>query len=93
MALTTKDDEDNKLLEETIRANGKIMEKITTRLPIKRRPKLIIYNVAKNTTEEEVKDALENQDDYQTEIRFFSRWRERTESTGLWKHTQKHSSI
>lgn len=58
MTLTTKDADDNKLLDEIIRENGKLKQKLTTRLP-----KLIIYNVAKDTTEDEVKDAIENQND------------------------------
>lgn len=33
------------------------------RQPAKRRPKIIIYNVSKDTIEEELKDALGNQND------------------------------
>lgn len=52
LALTTKNGEDNKVLEEAIRANGQLKEKVTIRLPSKRNPKIIVYKVTKETTEE-----------------------------------------
>lgn len=62
-ALTTKNSVHNKLLEEAISQNEILKYKVTTFQLQKQRPKLLLYNVNKEIAQEELQDAVSNQND------------------------------
>lgn len=95
VTLTSKNDEDNRLLDEAIRNNEKLKDNVILRRPAKIKPKIIIYNVTKDTTVEELKSTLESQKGVSNvDVKIlFKMERERTGIIWSWTHIQKPSSI
>ncbi|GBN02572.1 hypothetical protein AVEN_89534-1 [Araneus ventricosus] len=84
IAISCKDENDIKTLMDRIQKSDTLKDKIASRLPAKRHPSIIIYDIPNDTTDEEIQASLKANTGIEKDLKLRFKLRGRKQETSHW---------